>query len=230
MGRALFRGGTAVLTVGDKHLSLRAITAGSDFLHIFRFPLVAGNADSAMQDLSSVVLTESAAKALFGRVDPIGKTVDIWGPLKVTAVIKDLPHNSTLQFDFMMVLDPHPRNGWARNADNDWLMSSWHVFVGLQPNVTPQQVEARARLLIKTHAPQIYRTSHEEVIMQPVKDRHLWTDYTNGVATGGLISYVRLFGIIGMIVLVIACINFMNLSTARSEKRAREVGVRKVMC
>jgi putative ABC transport system permease protein len=226
-----FEGGTAVVTVGEKNLLLRALSAGSDFLNIFRFPLVAGNAGQALQDPASVVLTQSTARALFGNIDPIGKTVLIYSHevLKVTAVIRDIPHNSTLQFDFITVLNPHPRDGWAKNADNNWLNGPWHVYVGLQPNVTSEQVEARARMLIKTHAPEIYRTSHEEVIMQPVKDRHLWTNYENGVATGGLISYMRLFGIIGMIVLVIACINFMNLSTARSEKRAREVGVRKVM-
>ncbi|MBS1661064.1 MAG: ABC transporter permease, partial [Bacteroidetes bacterium] len=226
-----FEGGTTVLTVGDKNLLLRALSAGSDFLNIVRFPLVAGNASQALQDLQSVVLTQSTAKALFGNTDPIGKTVLIFRheQLKVTAVIKDLPHNSTMQFDFITVLNPHPRDGWANNADINWLEGPWHVFVGLQPNARPEQVAAQARLLVKKHLPDRYRISHEEVIMQPFKDRHLWTNYENGIATGGLISYVRLFGIIGMIVLIIACINFMNLSTARSEKRAREVGVRKVM-
>ncbi|HLX94078.1 MAG TPA: ABC transporter permease, partial [Puia sp.] len=218
--------GSTILTVGQKNLTLRILWAGADFLNILRFPLVEGNADQALQDPNSIVLTQSTAKALFGNTDPIGKTVVIfqYNELKVTAVIKDIPQNSTLQFDFIGAIDPHPRNG-----GDDWLTSTWHVFVGLQPNVTYEQIEARAKMLVKAHAPGIYRTSHEEVIMQPLKDRHLWTDYENGVATGGLISYVRLFGIIGMIVLVIACINFMNLSTARSEKRAREVGVRKVM-
>jgi putative ABC transport system permease protein len=226
-----FGGFSTVLTVGEKNLSLRILSAGTDFLNIFHFPLVAGNADQALQDPHAVVLTQSTAKALFGNTDPIGKTVRIFrdNELKVTAVIKDIPHNSTFQFDFITVLDPHPREGWSKNADNDWLMSSWQVYVALRPNVTYEQVQARARMLVRTHAPAIYFTSHEEVIMQPFKDRHLWTEYENGVPTGGLISYVRLFGIIGMIVLVIACINFMNLATARSGKRAKEVGVRKVM-
>ena len=226
-----FEGGNALLTVGEKNLLLRDLSAGSDFLNIFRFPLVAGNAGLALQAPESIVLTQSTARALFGNTDPIGKTVLVFGNevLKVTAVLKDIPHNSTLQFDIITVLNPHPRDGWAKNADKDWLNSAWHVYVGLRPNVASGQVAARARMMVKTHAPEMYRTSHEEVILQPIKDRHLWTDYENGVATGGLISYIRLFGIIGMIVLLIACINFMNLSTARSEKRAREVGVRKVM-
>jgi len=225
-----FEAGNALVTVGEKNLLLRDLSAGSDFLNILQFPLVAGNSGQALQSPESAVLTQWAARALFGNTDPIGKKILMYGQeLKVTAVIKDIPHNSTLQFDFITVLNPHPRDGWAKNADINWLNGPWHVYVGLQPNVDPEQVEARARMLVKTHAPAIYRTSHEEVILQPFKDRHLWTDYENGVATGGLISYIRLFGIIGMIVLLIACINFMNLSTARSEKRAREVGVRKVM-
>jgi putative ABC transport system permease protein len=228
------------LTVGNKKIHLRNLVAGDGFLQIFRFPMLEGNRSTAMKDPNSIVLTESTARALFGNENAMNKMVRIYDPinfnpdysnvdLKVTAVLKDLPHNSTLQFDYLTPLSLLVSGAWAKAADSNWDQSYFEMYIGLQANADPVQVEADARMLVKKYAPSTYRTFHQQVLLQPMKDWHLRSEFQNGKAVGGLIDYMKLFSIIGILVMMIACINFINLSTARSQKRAREVGVRKVI-
>ncbi len=101
--------------------------------------------------------------------------------------------------------------------------------MALQPNVSYAQVEQGLKAIMKKYNPQDYKAIKAEVFMQPLKDWHLYADFKDGLATGGFVEYVKMFSIIGLLVLLIACINFMNLSTARSEKRAKEVGIRKTI-
>ncbi|MEO8110886.1 MAG: ABC transporter permease [Ginsengibacter sp.] len=221
---------TDVLAVNDKKISPVGMIAGADFLKIFQFPIVEGNADNALKEINSIVLTQSTAKSLFGDVDPINKLVRFNSDnLKVTAIIKDVPSNSTLQFSYITPFSSFATGGWVKAATTNWNHTFFKLFLGLKPNVTYAQVEPKVKLLIQKYAPETYRTFQQQVIMQPLKDWHLFTDYKNGIAVGGLIDYIKMFSIIGILVLLIACINFMNLSTARSEKRAKEVGVRKVV-
>ncbi len=228
------------LTAGNKKINLRNLVAGDGFLQIFNFPMLEGNRSEAMKDPNSIVLTASTARALFGSDNAMNRLVRIYDPvnfnaaytnvdLKVTGILKDLPHNSTLQFDYLTPLSLLVSGAWAKMADSNWEQSYFEMYVGLQPNADPAQVEADAKMLVKKYAPSTYRTFHQEVLLQPMKDWHLRSEFQNGKAVGGLIDYLKLFGIIGILVMMIACVNFMNLSTARSQKRAREVGVRKVI-
>jgi hypothetical protein len=224
--------GQCPLTVGDKTIEIaRTISGGPDFLNIFQFPLLEGKADEALRDPDGVVLTESTAKALFGRTDVVGKTVRMFHTYnaKVTAVIKDLPRNSSFQLDCIQNFFPERQDDWVKVAATNWDDCFFSAFVRLKDGADPAQVEAAARMIVQKYAPASYAVFHRQVTFQPVRDWHLYPDYQNGVASHGLIDYVRMFSIIGALVLLIACINFMNLSTARSAKRAREVGVRKVM-
>ena len=217
----------------DKKIAPSGLIAGPDFLKIFQFPMIEGNADDALRDPTSIVLTQSTARALFGNIDPMNKIVrrDNTENLKVTGVIKDLPQNSSFHFDCITSFDDFAASGWVKAATTNWNHSFFQLYIGLKPNTgnTDASVDAKIKSLVRKYAPQTYQTFQQQVIMQPLKDWHLYTEYKNGIATGGLIDYVRLFSIIGVLVLLIACINFMNLSTARSEKRAKEVGVRKVI-
>jgi putative ABC transport system permease protein len=220
------------LVAGDKKLYLKGAMAGSDFLKLFQYPLVKGNIETVLKDPYSIVITQSTAKGLFGDDDPINKTVslDNTHELKVTGLLKDIPGNSTLQFNFIVPFAYYfQNNDWVKRASIAWDNNSFQIFVGLQPNVSYEEVEPQLKAIAKKYVPDAYKTYHSEVFMQPMKDWHLYTDYKNGVASGGLIDYVKMFSFIGLLVLFIACINFMNLSTARSEKRAREVGVRKAI-
>jgi putative ABC transport system permease protein len=224
------------LTVGDKKIHARNLVAGDGFLQIFQFPLLKGNRAEALKNPHSVVLTERAARALFGDKDPINQVVRIYDPvnfdndpLKVTGVLKDLPLNSTFQFDYITPLSLLVSGAWASAAKDNWSDAMFEMYIGLEPNADPAQVGADAKMLVQKNAPAAYRAFQQQVLLQPLKDWHLFTNFQNGRAVGGIIDYLRLFSVIGVLVLFIACINFMNLSTARSQKRAREVGVRKVI-
>jgi putative ABC transport system permease protein len=220
-----------ILGLGDKRIRPQGIIGGDDFLRIFQFPLLKGNAATALKDPYSIVLTESTARALFGDTDPLNKMIriDNLEDRKVTAVIKDLPRNSSFQFDYITAFSAFSSGGWVKAATTNWNHNFFKLYIGLQPNASYEQAASKSGMLVKKYAPEIYTIFQQQVILQPLKDWHLYTDYQNGAATGGLIDYIKMFSLIGILVLLIACINFMNLSTARSAKRAREVGVRKVI-
>jgi len=226
-----FGWGGSDLAVGTKQLSVNNMIAGDEFLEIFQFPIVKGNAKDALKDVYSLVLTESVAKALFGTIDVLDRQVRNadGNNLRVTAVIKDLPKNSTMQFTTITSFSSFASGGWVKAAVNNWNHCFFTMYASLKPGVTYARVEPKARMLMQKYAPAAYKTFQQQVVMQPMTDWHLYTEFKNGYPSGGLIDYIRLFSITGVLVLLIACVNFMNLATARSEKRAREVGVRKVM-
>jgi putative ABC transport system permease protein len=219
------------LLVGNNKLYLGGGATHPDFLQIFQYPFVKGNAKSALSETYSIILTESTAKALFGDMDPMNKYVrfDNKQNLKVTGVLKDLPKNATLQFSYLTPFSfKEQTEGWMKNARTTWTNNSFNAFVELEPGVTYAQIAPKIKNIVYQRSPQM-RVAKPVVILHPLKDWHLYSDFKNGKAVGGFIDYVRMFSIIGILVLIIACINFMNLSTARSEKRAREVGVRKAI-
>ena len=219
------------LSVGDKKLYMPGGMVEKDFLKIFQYSFIKGNANNALDDPYSIVLSHATAVALFGNEDAVNKIVRIDNEhdLKVSAVMKDLPANSTLQFSFLVPFEYALQNteGLRANANN-WSNLTLQTFVALQPNVSYAQVQPLLNTIIARYYPQEFKESKSVVTMQPMNNWHLYADYKNGIATG-FIDYVKMFSIIGILVLLIACVNFINLSTARSEKRAREVGIRKAI-
>jgi len=220
------------LRVDNRKFYLSGAQVGSDFLKMFQYPFVSGNAATALRDPYSIVLTQSTAKALFGNTDPMDKTVrvDNVHDVKVTGVIADLPANSSFQFKFILPFSYFEQTQayvkTARTSGFDY--NDFQIFVKLKPGISYAQVEPKI-IDIEKSEPQSINAKNSKVIMQPLQDWHLYSEYKNGIAASGFIDYVHIFSVIGLLVLVIACINFINLSTARSEKRAKEVGVRKAI-
>ncbi len=217
------------LMVGEKKLISSGAIADDGFLDMFRFPALRGNVGTAMKDPYSIVLTESLAKALFGNADPLGQMVRFENKqdLKVTAVLKDVPANSSLQFSYVIPLSYYESASHMKNARTSFANNAWQQFAQLREGVSQEQVAPKLRFI--TRSEQNYNAQKSEVVLQPMARWHLYSQYINGRDLGGFIDYVRMFLLIGLAVLLIACINFINLSTARSEKRAREVGVRKAV-
>ena len=211
----------------NKPLKFNLMSADPSFLNIFTLDFVKGNKTDAFKDPSSVLMTESAVKALFGDKDPIGQTVKLNGIklVKVTAVIKDLPQNSTFKFKAIIPWSLYENmQGWVKTSS--WGNYSFMTFVMLKPGVNVAALNSKIKGLIGHNDP---RNKENKLFLYLFKNYHLHSEFKNGVNTGGSIEYVRLFLFLAIGILLIACINFMNLSTARSERRSREVGIRKVV-
>ena len=198
------------------------------FLKIFDYKYITGDPETALDDPKSVLLTASTAKRLFGQANPIGKVIkwDNREGLKVTAVIEDLPRNQTLQFEMLTTWAFFEmENSWAKNAG--WNSGFTNVIIKLRDNKSFAASDALLRKLIVKHSTDPH--DRTEAFLLPFDKTHLYTEFVKGKPIGGKIDQVRLFLFLAFCVLGIACINYMNLSTARSEKRAREVGVRKAL-
>lgn len=216
-----------LLAVGDNRISKMGNAVTEDFLHMFSFTMISGNPSNALSDPSSVVLTQSLAKALFGDQDPMNKLIKIENEheFKVTGVIEDVPAQSSLQFDFLMSFRfLESTQDWVKRSAQDWKNNSFRIFVELQPDAAVKEVDLAIKDLVKENDE---KAPTAEVFLHAMPNWRLYSEFTNGKISGGLIEYVVMFSAIGIFILVIACINFMNLATARSESRAREVGVRK---
>lgn len=213
-----------LFTLGDKRLMAKGNNVDSVFFEVFSFPLKKGNPKTALPDAHSLVITESLAKKLFGDEDPMGKVVQVDNRdnFTVTAIAKDPPTNSRFQFEFLL--------SWAYlrqlgGDDTYWGNNSTLTYVLLKPNTNLANINAKLSNLRE-------RYDKDDPVggffLYPISRWHLYSNFEGTQETGGLIDLIRMFAIIGAFILLIACINFMNLSTARSEKRSKEVGIRKV--
>jgi putative ABC transport system permease protein len=210
--------------VGDKQFSVNGIYADPAFFQMMTFPAVEGDPVSALKDPAEVVLTESEAKKLFGTGPAIGKVFVIQDTVaaKVGAVVRDVPRTSTIQFDCVLPFGAFERqNDWLQKWDNNQILT----YVELLPSVDVAAFERQATTLLQTRS----NDSTVSQFLMPMAKMHLHSGFYNGKQSGGRIYIVVLIVILGLFVLAIACINFMNIATARSEVRAREVGIRKVM-
>ncbi|MFI5155837.1 MAG: ABC transporter permease [Chitinophagales bacterium] len=215
---------TLLFGIGDKSIKANGIVVDTAFLKMFSFPLLQGNPNTALKDPNSLVVTQKMAIKLFGTPEAIGKTVKIDNDANftVTAVAKDPPNNTDFRFEFLLSYERLTQHGWV---DKDWTDFSVRTFALLKPNTSPAEVNSKIRDIIGKYSE---GRAHSDVFLYPVSQLRLYSEFENGKPSGGRIMNVRLFGIIAAFILLVACINFMNLSTARSEKRAKEVGIRKV--
>jgi len=214
---------------GDVSISRAGNYMQQEGPELFGIEVIKGENDG-LREINSIMLSESTANALFGQEDPIGKIVKVSNQhdMNVSAVYKDIPvNNSFNDTDYIIPWEKYVANNeWIRNAEDQWGNNSFQMFVQIAENTSFEKVSTTIANVKKT----LNEDSAEfnpQLFLLPMEDWYLRRNFVDGKKSGGRIKYVWLFGIIGAFVLLLACINFMNLSTARSEKRAKEVGIRK---
>jgi putative ABC transport system permease protein len=217
--------GDYTLSLGDKNVQAEGYHVGKDFFNIFSYGLVQGDADQVLAEKYSIVISEELAENIFGtKENVIGKTIELQHKdnLIVSGVFKGTPKSSSYQFDFVMSFEFFlENNSWAL----DWGSNGPSTFVILQEDTDPTIFNSKIASIVSDHEQQ----SNVTVFVEPYANRYLYGRFRNGKPAGGRIEYVRLFTIIALFILVIACINFMNLSTARASRRAKEVGLKKAI-
>jgi len=221
---------TAVISMGDKKLSREGMYVEDDFVDMMSVRLLSGS-PHALKDTRSVLISESMSGVLFGNEDPLNQTIRLNN--KVDAVVRgvyeDFPDNSTFYgVNYLAPWDLNiSTNEYAKRAQSAWDENSFQIFTQLKPGISFEKISLKIRdIRMRMENPPGYKP---EFFIHPMRKWHLYGNFEDGANAGGLIKMVWLFGIAGVFVLLLACINFMNLSTARSEKRAKEVGIRKTI-
>lgn len=212
----------SLISVGEISGKENGLYASDDLFEVFRLPVVEGDPAAALASPTHIVISRRLAEKYFGEASAVGKTLRLNNEKNylVGAVIEDIPANSSLQLDWVVNFS---------EIEADWMHwgnNTFFTFVRLHPHADRAAAEAN----MKSIYPRYTDANNDSYpILQPLEDLHLYTRYENGVPAGGRIDYVRIFMSVAFFILLIACINFMNLATARSSLRSREVGVRKVM-
>ena len=221
-----------LLSVGNKHITKVGNYFEPDAPEMLTLKMLSGTR-AGLKDPYSIMLSASAAETVFGKESPINKTIklDRNYNVKVTGVYEDLPDNTS--FRDIKIMMPWElwlvQNPWVKQMDHPWNSNFSQTFVQIADKSDMAKVSAKIKNAKLNNVDKEEAKYQWVVFLQPMRKWNLYNEFKNGVNIGGNIQYVRLFGIIGIFVLILACINFMNLATARSEKRAKEVGIRKAV-
>lgn len=215
-----------LITVGENKLTSRVLFADPSFVKILDYKFIKGNPNQVLKDVNTIILTKTFAKKLFGNEDPINKTVKLENQdvLKVEAIIEDIPANNSITFEGLMPWALfQKRESWAR--DKNWGNNMCLTIVQLQDNKFFAEANAAMKGIYKRNQ----KDNTADASLHPLIKWHLYDEFENGKLVGGKIDQLKIFIMLAFCILLIACVNFMNLSTARSERRAKEVGIRKAI-
>lgn len=216
---------TNLFQVGEMSFYETGKYVDQDFLDMFTFAFVAGDPSTALTGNNSIVITEAMARKYFGEEEALGKVflMNTKESFTVSGVIKDVPKNSSLKFDYILPFSFF----WNENKNwlDEWGNNNIRTFIMLRAGTDAAAFGNKFKDEIKAHE----EDTNVKLFIQPFGEAYLYGEFENGVQSGGRIEYVKIFFIVAVFVLVIACINFMNLSTAQATKRAKEVGLRKVI-
>ena len=226
--------GDRILSTSDKKISVEGNFMDADAARLLSLKMLKGS-DDGLSDPHSILLSSSTAKAIFGSQDPLNRLMKISNKLdvKVTGVYEDLPHNT--HFKDLHFIAPWElyvsSEKWVQVArdQNQWGNNSFQLFAQLEEHADVGKLNSIIKNVKQEKVSAEDKKFKAEIFLHPMRNWRLRSNWENGIQTGGYIQYVWLFAIVGLFVLVLACINFMNLSTARSEKRAKEVGIRKAV-
>ena len=235
--------GDLLVRKGNDHVLDHHFTfADSTIFKVFTLPMIAGDPNTALNNPHSIVIDESAARRYFNSTDVVGRTLEVGSdntPLKITGVIRDMPEQSQFHFSFIRPL----RESYTFNnpGDNNWISNPYYTYILVQPGITRAEVQKDVdevvNLNISPALQEMFRTSgadlekagnHFRCPITPLTDVHLHSNKSGELEANSNIQFVYIFSVIAVLILLIACVNFMNLSTARSANRAKEVGIRKV--
>jgi putative ABC transport system permease protein len=218
-------GSDIILKYNETIIKRRALNVSQEYNDVFQWKVVKGSAARALANPEDIILTASTARSLFGDADPLGKVVriDNHSDYTVSAVVEDVPSNSSIQFNALLPFNPS--SDFVKQANTDWVNCFSQTFIKLQPGTDVTALNKQISVLANSRG----EKKNFVYFLHPMDKWRLYSDFKHGVNTGGMISYVKLFTVIAIIILLIACVNFMNLSTAKSEKRAKEVGIRKTL-
>lgn len=220
----------ALVTINDQSVEKRGAYFEPDGPEVIGLEMIKGSRD-ALKDPKSILLSEAAATSLYGSNDPIGHSLKIDGvDLKVAGIYANPPANSSFaRLEFMAPWKVAYDENGLKDWQIPWQPNAFAIWVRWAPNADPAQLSARIKDAILKNVNEHLALKQQQIFVFPMKDWHLRSEFKNGENIGGGIRYVWLFGMTGVFVLLLACINFMNLSTAQSERRSREVGLRKSM-
>jgi len=225
----LFYTKEGMLTDGDDHLRAKGMFASKDFFHVFSYHLVQGDINSVLRDKNNIVVSKKTAKKLYNTTENIvGKTIE-WdhpffqGAFQISGVFEDPPENSTYKFDVIFSTE--------KILENDPFAENWGAFyvetcLILKKGTDVNQFNKKVKDYLKSKDD---NNNNVSLFVQQFSKKYLYGHYENGVVSGGRITYVKLFSIVALIILIIACINFMNLSTAMASKRIKEIGIKKTV-
>jgi putative ABC transport system permease protein len=223
---------TAVLQVGDRAFTQKGLIADRDFLEVFSFPLLQGDKKTALAAPASIVLTKTTARKLFGEKNALGRVISFRegrgvADVTVTGVAEDVPRNSHLRFDYLLSvasLETDKKNDYMFN---NWNVGNFFIYVELSGRGRGKPLEKKFAGWLEKNRPEEYKAGLR-FFLQPVEDIHLRSNIRGELSTNNEIRYIRLFLAIAVLTLLIAAVNYMNIVTARSSTRAREIGIRKV--